>query len=713
MDVIKTNVESLFSGDNTSYTIPVYQRKYSWKPKQCKQLFDDLLSIIKTGREHFFGSVVLCHDKHTTWIVIDGQQRLTTVSLVWLALSKLIKDGIKSATPTLANNIRNKYCYESETDGSTLPRILHIEEDRKAYLALVDDNVGKSEADSFITQNFNHFYDWIKESEYTASDFVNAIRKLMMVRIEVNLNDKPQLIFDSLNSTGLALTDGDRIRNFILMDLDTECQKKFYNGYWVDIERNSNYTGSKKEAQNAVTLFVRDYITSQTTKIPAMCDVYFKFKNCARCKNIDTEYLLKEMKKYSRYLFEIENAQTTSSAINAILKRLALLEMTVCHPFEFKIIDDFYTGRLAEADVSKVLVTVESYIFRRLVCDVPTNALNKIFASLYDGACRLSQEAGISFVESVQYLLMSKDGSGRFPDDKEFVSALATKNIYKMRAKNKIYIFYCFNAGNNNEGDTSVIDKMQPDANGNTVLSIEHIMPQTLSNEWRQNLGGEQAAERIKKLWGHTIANLTLTAYNSSYSNSSFDKKLNLVSDDGLGIGFKYSPLHLNEYVKQQAAWGERELQERMSLLQQEALEIWKTPTVTFCPAAKENEELTLCDESDDFTYTTVVNCTLNGETVPIKQGGNWINVFIAIMKLLYRDNKSDIKRIANDASLTFLQNEETKFNNSMLVFDGIYAYLKSSTQVKIDILKNIFQELEIDLDDMVFHVRRNKDADK
>lgn len=247
MDVIKTNLASLFSGDDTSYTIPVYQRKYSWKPKQCRQLFDDLLSIIRTDREHFFGSVVLCHDKHTTWIVIDGQQRLTTVSLVWLALSKLIKDEIKYSTPTLANNIRNKYCYESETDGSTLPRILHIEEDRKAYLSLVEGNVDKSEADSFITQNFCHFYDWIKESEYTASDFVNAIRKLMMVRIEIELNDKPQLIFDSLNSTGLALTDGDRIRNFMLMDLNGEDQKKFYKNYWVDIEQNSNYTGSKKK----------------------------------------------------------------------------------------------------------------------------------------------------------------------------------------------------------------------------------------------------------------------------------------------------------------------------------------------------------------------------------------------------------------------------------------------------------------------------------
>lgn len=148
-------------------------------------------------------------------------------------------------------------------------------------------------------------------------------------------------------------------------------------------------------------------------------------------------------------------------------------------------------------------------------------------------------------------------------------------------------------------------------------------------------------------------------------------------------------------------------------MLQQEALNIWKMPCVKFCPTIKEDEELTLCDESVDFTYTTVVNCTLNGETVPLKQGDNWINVFIAILKLLYRDYRSDIKRIANDASLNFLQNETTKFNNSLLIFDGIYAYLKSSTQTKIDILRNIFQELEIDLDDVTFHVRRNKAADK
>jgi hypothetical protein len=232
-------------------------------------------------------------------------------------------------------------------------------------------------------------------------------------------------------------------------------------------------------------------------------DVYFKFKEFTNHKGLAPEKLLGEMKTYSRYLFEIENAATKSSKLNLILKRLALLEMTVCHPFEFKLLDSFYSKEIDEEELCKVLVVVESYIFRRLICDVPTNALNKIFASLYDSAEKLVQKANIPYYEAVCYLLTSRNGSGRFPSDKEFMEALATKNIYKMRAKNKIYTFYRLNAGNNAEGDTSVIDKMLPDENGNVILSIEHVMPQTLNVDWKKSLGGEQKAIRLQEIWEH------------------------------------------------------------------------------------------------------------------------------------------------------------------------------------------------------------------
>lgn len=707
MEAIKTKLENLFTGDDTSYIIPVYQRNYSWTSKQCKQLFQDLLSIIETDREHFFGSVVLCHIIHNSWSVIDGQQRLTTVSLIWLAMAKLIKDGVKQAKSTLTDNIHKKFSYESLEDGSIQPRMVHVEKDRNAFAALIEDNEEAFEKDSYITQNFHLFYEWMKNSKYSLVEFYNAIKNLMMVKIEVDTKDKPQLIFESLNSTGLALTDGDKIRNFILMNLEPNLQKAYYKNYWIDIEKYSNYSGNQKDAQEAVTLFVRDYMTAQTTKIPVLRDVYFKFKEFTNHKGLAPEKLLGEMKTYSRYLFEIENAATKSSKLNLILKRLALLEMTVCHPFEFKLLDSFYSKEIDEEELCKVLVVVESYIFRRLICDVPTNALNKIFASLYDSAEKLVQKANIPYYEAVCYLLTSRNGSGRFPSDKEFMEALATKNIYKMRAKNKIYTFYRLNAGNNAEGDTSVIDKMLPDENGNVILSIEHVMPQTLNVDWKKSLGGEQKAIRLQEIWEHTIANLTLTGYNSSYSNSSFMTKLTLQTESGLGIGFKYSPLHINEFIKQQTSWGEKQLEARLSEIQREAIEIWKLPISKYKPAIKEAESLTLEDESEDFTNTVFIDCNINGEQLPIKQDENWINAFIGIMKFLYREYKFDIQKIANDDSLTFLQNETTKYQNSVLIFDGVYAYLKSSTAVKIDILKDVFNELSIEQDALVFHIKR------
>ena len=272
MEAIKTKLENLFTGDDTSYIIPVYQRNYSWTSKQCKQLFQDLLSIIETDREHFFGSVVLCHIKHNSWSVIDGQQRLTTVSLIWLAMAKLIKDGVKQAKSTLTDNIHKKFSYESLEDGSIQPRMVHVEKDRNAFAALIEDNEEAFEKDSYITQNFHLFYEWMKNSKYSLVEFYNAIKNLMMVKIEVDTKDKPQLIFESLNSTGLALTDGDKIRNFILMNLEPNLQKAYYKNYWIDIEKYSNYSGNQKDAQEAVTLFVRDYMTAQTTKIPVLRD---------------------------------------------------------------------------------------------------------------------------------------------------------------------------------------------------------------------------------------------------------------------------------------------------------------------------------------------------------------------------------------------------------------------------------------------------------
>lgn len=702
MDAHKRTLVSLFSGDETRYIIPVYQRNYNWGNKQCKRLFNDLVSVIGTERMHFFGSVVETYDRNDSYQIIDGQQRLTTVSLIWLAMLQLIKDGAKVPDDEeLITRIRNKVAFKSH--GQLLSKMVHVEKDRKAYQALIDGNKDHYVQDSNVTRNFCLFYQWIKDSEYTLEDFEDAVKKLEVVKIELEKSDNPQLIFESLNSTGLALSDGDKIRNFILMNQNVDKQQRLYEDYWTDIEKFSNFTCDEHAALNAVTFFVRDFLTVKTGRIPSLQNVYSAFKSYA--EGSKAEDLLRDMKKYARYLWQIENACTGNSKIDNVFKRLALLEMTVTHPFTFKLMEAFSEQTLTDKEFTDILEVIESYILRRLICEVPTNALNKIFASLYDSANKLSENAGISFYDGVVFLLTSKTDAGRFPKDEEFKEALGKKNVYKMRAKNKTYIFFRLNAGNSAEGDTSVIDKMQ--AVGDNALTIEHVMPQTLSSSWIDALGGETEADRIQERWENTIANLTLTGYNSSYSNSDFETKLNLRDADGMGIGFAFSPLHINEYIKHQTVWCEAQLQERLQLIQQEAAEtIWKYPKVTYTPVVPENDEMTLEDDADDFTNTSFVDGTLAGTPIPQHGGSTWKQVAITVIKMLDRDYHFDMVRIANDDSLVCLQNESSKFANSVKIMDGIYAYLNSSTATKINILSSLFDNLDLDRDSLRMHVK-------
>lgn len=712
MQAHDTTLVSLFSGDEVRYFIPVYQRNYNWNRKQCLQLFNDICSIINNENNHFFGSVVLLNNKNDCWSVIDGQQRLTTVSLIWIAMSQLVKDGVKVVDKATADNLQRKYCF-SNSDGGKISRIEHVEKDKKAFMALILGDKDNYVKDSNITNNFYLFYDKIKESEYSIKSFDNAIKRLSIAKISLDNGDNPQLVFESLNSTGLALSDGDKIRNFMLMNLKIEQQNEYYKRYWTHIEEDSNYNKKQKDALDAVTFFVRDYLTAKEARIPALHSVYFKFKefinNARNRNNSSTEELLADMKKFARYLHELETGDTNSVHLNIVLKRIALLEMSVIHPFGLNVLDDYHSNKLSENETVKIFELIENFIFRRLLCDVPTNALNKIFATLHGIASDLSKEEGLSFYDSVAYLLVSKSDSGRFPSDEEFKEAWATKNIYKMRTKNKIYIFYRLNTGGSIEGDTSVIDKMQQDDQGKISLSIEHIIPQTLNNKWKEELGGEFAAKRIQEQWEHTIANLTLTAYNSPYSNNSFNEKLTLRDENGHGIGFKFSPLHINDFIKNQTEWGEKQLKERLDIIQNESTQqIWKMPKIKYTPTHKIREELSIEDEKSDFTGKSFIDGTVCGSTIPLKPRTNWKTVFITVLKMLDKDYHRELEQLANDNSQSILQDKETAPSNTDVVFNGIHVNTNTSTATKIDSIRKILEHIGLDLNSISFHVEKD-----
>lgn len=708
MDAKTTTIYSLLSASERHYIIPVYQRNYNWDKEQCDRLFEDLTSLIGNDREHFFGSIVLHRGKFDDYTVIDGQQRLTTVSLMCMAMYKLYQEKKKAANPTQAEYIRNMFCFKSSSDQSLQPHIVHVEKDRMPYWALIEGDEQKYVVESNITINFRHLYRRILSSPYSLEELYQATKRLMVARIALENGDNAQEIFESLNSTGKPLSDGDKIRNLLLMDLEDSQQRQYYNDYWLEIEKNSNYTGEKQKEVSAVSDFIRDYITAIDFKIPNKGKVYAEFKLYRNRSEKDTKDLLGELRKYSKYLFVLENAKTSSVNLNRILERLSLLGMSVLHPFELRIIDDFFKEKIKEKEICEIFELVENFVFRRFMVDVPTNALNKLFATLYKNACEKSEEANIGLYDATAYLLTSKSGNLRFPDDDEFRESWATKDIYNSR-RNKEYIFLCLNGGRSPEGDTSVIKKMC-----DNVLTIEHIMPRTLNKDWQTSLGGKEEAERIQSQWLDNIANLTLSAYNPQYSNSNFQEKLNRKNEKGEIIGYLKSPLIINDYVKKQSQWGEAQLEERLRLIQDEAISsIWRMPIVKYKPDLDLTDDLTLDSDCNEFTDKKFLYGTINGKNIEGADKGDWKTVFKKIVSALDELYHYELTQIAAKGESSRLQNEENKDNLSSPIVNGLYAKINRSASELIKCLQNIFNDLGLDLDSVSFHVIKKQKRKK
>ncbi len=444
--------------------------------------------------------------------------------------------------------------------------------------------------ESNITQNYLFFYEAVQASSVLADGLFGAIKKLIVIDITLENGDDPQLIFESLNSTGLHLTEADKVRNYVLMGLDQKLQEKMYEQYWNKIEEQTDYQVSE---------FIRRYLTLKLGKWPNISGVYQAFKQYVSASRVKTEPLLEDMLIHARFYCQIMGGATGVHSIDLILKRLCLLEMTVINPFLFALMERFNNGRIDEKDMACILAAIESYLFRRLVCEVPTASLNKIFATLNNDALRLIENDG-DYANAIVYVLKRKTSTGRFPNDEEFERGVRTRDFYNMRLKNKIY---CFNRLEN--GDSyevvNVPEMMVAKEHG---LSVEHIMPQTLTEAWKKELGNDCAL--IHETWKNRIANLTLTAYNGEYSNRLFQEKLTMKD------GFRESPLPLNRWIGQQTKWTLDELTARNDIMARRFKELWPLPETNFAPIMTPGTQYSL-DDDHDFTSTKIASYTFMG----------------------------------------------------------------------------------------------------
>ena len=678
-------------GSDKRFVIPVYQRNYDWKTENCKQLYDDLVKIIKGGRKsHFFGSLVSVYnpDGHNEeFLIIDGQQRLTTVSLLFLAMYNLIDKGV--ITPDTANlkqRIYEEYLVDKWKPEDTRIKLKPVKNDQRAFGKLFDDP-DEHIRESNLTVNYDYFYDRIQKEEITIDQLYDAICCLEIINIRLDKDDNPQLIFESLNSTGLDLSEGDKIRNFILMGLPSKEQEEYYEKYWNRIEVCTKYD---------VSAFIRDYLSVKQQAIPQQKKIYTTFKDFVELEKKKTEPLLSEMLGYAKRYQILLEGNTGSKELNACIFRLNRLETTVTRPYFLEVLRLYDENKLSLPQVTEIFLMAESYLFRRTICDLPTNALNKIFLLLHREIVRYDGSED-NYVNKVKYALVTKKERARFPGDEEFSQAFVDRAIYQMNSKNKIYILERLE----NYGTAEDKDVYRHCDDGD--YSIEHIMPQHLTPIWQKDLGDDYA--QIHETWLHRIANLTLTAYNSKYSNGSFTEKRTMEN------GFDDSGIRLNTWISKKEKWSLPELEERSEYLRGRALTIWQMPVTEYKPEEKQLDSYTLEDEGE-LTGRLIAKFTFKKTEQPV---ASWIEMFQKVIQILYEENKSIITKLAmsedDNIALHFSTNEDA-FTKSLEVGDGIYVWTNSSTQNKLSVLNRLFKLYDEDPADLVFYLRDESEVD-
>ena len=679
-------------GSKKRFIIPVYQRNYDWKIENCKQLYDDLIQVIKNNsKTHFFGSIVSVYEpsgRNTEFLIIDGQQRLTTMSLLFLALYNLLEEKIIiSEDESLKDQIYEDFLVDKYQPQEKRMKLKPIKNDQKAFSKLFnskDDYI----KDSNLTINYSYFYERIQKQEITIDELFDAICRLEIINITLNNEDNPQLIFESLNSTGLDLSEGDKIRNYILMGLPKQKQDEYYEKYWNCIEKCTKYD---------VSSFIRDYLSVKQLVIPSQKKVYINFKKYVEDSSLKIIEILEDLLSYAKRYNILLCEKTSSKELNSCINRLNRLETTVTRPFFLEVLRLYDENQINLNEVAEAFSITESYLFRRTICDLPTNALNKIFLLLnreimrYDGT-------DSNYIEKLKFALLSKKDRARFPNDDDFSLMFTEKPIYQMNSKNKIYILERL------ENFGTLEDKDIYRHYDEGEYSIEHIMPQHLTPAWIKELG--DSYEEIHDTWLHRIANLTLTAYNSKYSNSTFVEKKTMKN------GFEDSGIRLNTYVSKKDKWTLAELRDRNDYLLKRALNIWAFPSTNYKPQEKQLDSYTLDDEASFLSGRQIAKFVYKGIEQPVV---SWVEMYTKVLRALYLEDKTIITKIAlstdDDLSIHFSTNKRI-FKKCDEIGDNVYVQTNTNTQSKLSVLNRLYKLYGMDPTDLVFYLRDSNDKE-
>ena len=690
------SVFSLFV-ENKCFIVPIYQRPYSWRIEQCRQMFCDIMACASGKRDsHFFGSVVRVADGEGS-LVIDGQQRLTTISLLLLAIKNAVLARNSPGDTDFARDIMKDYLLERRHPlKEDRYRMRLIDSDAKVYEKICEG--GTAECESSLLVNYRFFTNSLQTCGLAPEEIYQAIEKLTVIDISMLPSEKPQLVFESINSTGLDLTEGDKIRNFVLMDLCSDDQTTCYEKYWRQIE---SLTGRGDDSDN-VGLFIRDFLTMEENVVPNLDGIHAEFKRycmeSADWKESRFAFVGRIHEFAITYGYLLHPEKIEDADVSWRMFNINRQEVVPAYPFLLRVMSRYVKGEIPKAEICRILEIVDVYVFRRQMCDLPTNSLSKVFKELDNAIQGIGVEAPYS--ELMAYTLSVRRGNARMPDDKEFVSGMISKHVYDMRTKNRAYLFSRLEHGTSKDAPVHKCTDAVWEKIIAKEYTVEHVMPQTLTTDWRSEIGDH--ADEVYDRWLHRLANLTLTAYNSELSNKNFGEKsgrsFTTLKNNVISYVSSAHHISLNEYIAEQQHWGEPELQKRAEMLAERAKEIWPMPVYHFEPPKVFDYLYSLLENTDSrmFIGMKPTGFTLLGDDFRVT---TWREVAHKVCCKIYEVKPAELSALAvtDDVVSGLLKHlRTTEVEHGTKIADGLYLEFLGSAWDHCQFLRHLIKVLDV-----------------
>ena len=680
-------LHEFIEGHKIQFVIPVYQRNYDWLIDNCDQLFSDLVKLSRSNRcSHFFGSIVTSSaDSSYNRLVIDGQQRLTTISLLLLAGIKAVKTGaIEISEESKIDEAYEVFLKAKFCNSERKIKLVPIENDRIAYDKIFNEE-DLFDEDSKVTRNYRHFYDLLtrKPQALSFDQLLDTIERLQIISIELDSDDDAQLIFESLNSTGLALTEADKIRNYLLMSLTPEEQQVCFKNYWQKIEQAT---------ENKPTKFLRDYLTiqQQLQRPVRQSNIYYEWKKYM--DGHDRKEELVKMLDYAHYYQQVTEAKLSTAKLSEKMRHICNIETDVTNVFFIQFLKYASANNLSEDEIFKVIDLVENYLARRIVCNMPGNALTQVFCALHKDVLKSIEEyssanveLGNSYSDILTYHIMRRDGNYQLPRDMQFVESIKTRDAYHMLKPFQIFLFERLENSVHGEYNDVATDMKKKDA------TFEHIMPQTLNGDWKAMLGDN--FEEIQDKYLHTFANLTLTGINSELSNKPFEiKRDGKKIGNEINPGYKNSKYRLTKNVTLCDKWTEIELQNRCNEIVATFLRLYPLPQTTFKPLPKPVDEASLDEETFSPTNRNLKGFRLFGNEY---NETTWKGMLLQVVKLVM-ERYTDIVDTLYDAEGFFWSAKQADIRYCTMIAPQKYLWTSMDNRSKLRCLRFLFEKCDI-----------------